>query len=102
MFSSLLQNILEDKGYNVNQFSKMAGISSTTVYGYLKGSRLPTYENILHIANTLCVPVTYFFPDSIQEDCSSCIRQRTCLLIKEVPELKHCSLYVPDANKEDE
>ena len=47
MFKEILLDLLKEKGLNQRQFSKMTGIPTTTISGWLNANRLPDYNALI-------------------------------------------------------
>ena len=61
MFSKVLKRLLSRFDININQFSRMTGFSTSTIYRWINDEASPTYENILKIAESLKFEVVDLF-----------------------------------------
>lgn len=49
MFKEILISLLEEKQLNQRQFSKLTGIPTTTISGWLNANRLPDYNALIKL-----------------------------------------------------
>ena len=60
-FSESLKDLLTDLGYNIEAFSKEAGVGRSDVYHWLKGDYNPSPRSLIRIAEKYNVSVDYMF-----------------------------------------
>ena len=60
MFSNKLKQILKTKHLSRYALSKMTRIPQPTINRYCNDQRQPTLENVIKIANALCISLDYF------------------------------------------
>lgn len=64
MIGKTLQNLLDEKGINVNELSKMIDVSNQTLYSIIKRDNMKIdFEVLLKICKALNVSVEYFYSD---------------------------------------
>ena len=64
MIGKTLQNLLDEKGINVNELSKMINVSNQTLYSIIKRDNMKIdFEVLLKICKALNVSVEYFYSD---------------------------------------
>lgn len=64
MIGKALQSLLNQKGMNVNELSKMIGVSNQTLYSIIKRDNMKIdFEILLKICKALNVSVEYFYSD---------------------------------------
>lgn len=64
MIGKTLQNLLDEKNINVNELSKMIGVSNQTLYSIIKRDNMKIdFEVLLKICRALNVSVEYFYKD---------------------------------------
>jgi len=61
MFGQRLRQMRMKRGYTQPQLSEILNIALRTYQGYEGGTRHPSYELLLQIAETLDVPIDYLF-----------------------------------------
>lgn len=67
MIGKLLQNLLDEKGMNVNELSKIIDVSNQTLYSIIKRDNMKIdFEILLKICKALNVSVEYFYNDYVQ------------------------------------
>lgn len=66
-----LRGLVREKGLTQGQLAKIAGISETQLSAKLNGRFQFTQNDILKIADVLCIPVSeigrYFFADKVEK-----------------------------------
>ena len=69
MIGSILQKILDEKGFNVNELAKMSGVSAQTLYSIIKRDNMKVdIDALLKICRALKVPVDMFYRDYIKDE----------------------------------
>lgn len=64
LIGKTLQNLLDEKGINVNELSKMIDVSNQTLYSIIKRDNMKIdFEVLLKICKALNVSVEYFYSD---------------------------------------
>ena len=69
MIGKTLQALLDEKDINVNELSKMIGVSNQTLYSIIKRDNMKIdFEILLKICKALNVNVDYFYSDYTDSD----------------------------------
>ena len=64
LIGKTLQHLLDEKGINVNELSKMINVSNQTLYSIIKRDNMKIdFEVLLKICSALNVSVEYFYSD---------------------------------------
>ncbi len=58
-FSERLSLCMEQRGLNGAELSALSGVTAATISRYLNGLRQPTVQNLVLLADALCVSVDY-------------------------------------------
>ena len=87
--SKALVLLLEERGLKPAEFSRLSGIPKNSLSCYLKGEKIPQEDRILHIANTLGVPVSALSALSHKEASAT---YEELLSLKETAQLLNCSI----------
>ena len=71
MIGTTLKSLLEERGMNVSELSRLTGIPAQTLYSIIKRDNMKIdFEVLLKICKALYVPVEHFYKDYLDPELS--------------------------------